>query len=244
MFIVLCPQPCGTKERVDRSDYCANAVLKKYVTFTCKHAWPNDSIVNFLCSNVMERDDGFCFSIKFCHHIEEPEGNLVKIGNLGLRRTYFSLWLYTDFLVRTKRLYRLPTEIILYIIEILEHTDLQKLIQLYIFWILSFFLLRCYNPRFSFGQYSSVGIATRLRAGRSDSRVRFPAEAGNFSLRRIQNGSGAHTASYLIGTRGSFLGVKRPEHEADHSPSYSAEVKEWMELYLPSQIQLHGLVLS
>jgi hypothetical protein len=38
------------------------------------------------------------------------------------------------------------------------------------------------------------------------SRVRFPAGAGNFSLhhRCIQNGSGAHPASYPMGTRGSF----------------------------------------
>jgi hypothetical protein len=28
------------------------------------------------------------------------------------------------------------------------------------------------------------------------------------------------------------LGVKRPEREADHSPPYSAEVKECVELYL------------
>jgi len=41
-------------------------------------------------------------------------------------------------------------------------------------------------------------------------------------------------ASYPIGTRGSFLGVNRPGCEADHSPSYSAEVKEWVELYLHS----------
>jgi hypothetical protein len=33
--------------------------------------------------------------------------------------------------------------------------------------------------------------------------------AGNFSLRhRVQNGSGAHPASYPMGTRGSFLGGK------------------------------------
>jgi hypothetical protein len=37
------------------------------------------------------------------------------------------------------------------------------------------------------------------------SRVRFPVGAGNFSLHhRVQNGSGAHTASYRMGTRGSF----------------------------------------
>jgi hypothetical protein len=41
------------------------------------------------------------------------------------------------------------------------------------------------------------------------SRVRFPAGAGNFSLHhRVQNGSGAHPASYPMGTRGSFFGGK------------------------------------
>jgi hypothetical protein len=30
------------------------------------------------------------------------------------------------------------------------------------------------------------------------------------------------------------LGVKRPRHEADHSPPFSAEVKECVELYLHS----------
>jgi hypothetical protein len=64
------------------------------------------------------------------------------------------------------------------------------------------------------------------------SRVRFPAGAGNFSLHdRVQNGSGAHTASYPMGTRGSFSGVKWPGREADHSPLCSAEVN-WVELYL------------
>jgi hypothetical protein len=42
------------------------------------------------------------------------------------------------------------------------------------------------------------------------SRVRFPAGAGNFSLHHpyVQNGSGALPASYPMGTRGSFPGVK------------------------------------
>jgi hypothetical protein len=40
------------------------------------------------------------------------------------------------------------------------------------------------------------------------------------------------------------LGVKRPGREADHSPPFSAEVKEWVELYLHSPIRLHGVVLS
>jgi hypothetical protein len=38
-----------------------------------------------------------------------------------------------------------------------------------------------------------------------DSRVRFPAGAGNVSLHhRVQNGSGTHTVSYPMGSRGSF----------------------------------------
>jgi hypothetical protein len=41
------------------------------------------------------------------------------------------------------------------------------------------------------------------------SRFRFPAGAGNFSLHYcVQNGSGAHPASYRMGTRGSFPGGK------------------------------------
>jgi hypothetical protein len=57
--------------------------------------------------------------------------------------------------------------------------------------------------------------------------IRFPAGAGNFSLHyRVQNGSGANSASYPMGTRDLSLGVKWPEREANHSPPSSAEVKE------------------
>jgi hypothetical protein len=56
---------------------------------------------------------------------------------------------------------------------------------------------------------SSVGIALSYGLDDRDSRVRFPAGAGNFSLHhRVQNGSGAHPAFYLMGTRGSFPGGK------------------------------------
>jgi hypothetical protein len=69
------------------------------------------------------------------------------------------------------------------------------------------------------------------------SRVRFAAGAGNFSLHhRVQNGSGAHPAFYLMGTRALSLGVKRPGREADHSPPSIAEVTH--------PIRLHGVVLS
>jgi hypothetical protein len=59
-----------------------------------------------------------------------------------------------------------------------------------------------------------------------------------------QNTSGPHPASYPTGTRVSFPGVKRPKREADDSPPSSADVKEWVELYLQSPIRLHGMVLS
>jgi hypothetical protein len=74
---------------------------------------------------------------------------------------------------------------------------------------------------------SSVGIALDYGLDYRGSRVRFLAGARNFSLHhRVQNGSGAHAASYPMGTRGSFPGIKRPGHEADNSPPSSAKVKE------------------
>jgi hypothetical protein len=83
-----------------------------------------------------------------------------------------------------------------------------------------------------------------IRLDDRGSRVRFPAGIRNFS--------GAHPASYPIGTRVLSLGVKRLGRETDHSPPSSVEVKECVELYLhpntPSwrdqlqrkaQVQLH-----
>jgi hypothetical protein len=56
-------------------------------------------------------------------------------------------------------------------------------------------------------RHSSVGIALGCGLEYRGSRVRFPAGAGNFSLHhRVQNSSGAHPASYPMGTRGSFPG--------------------------------------
>jgi hypothetical protein len=55
----------------------------------------------------------------------------------------------------------------------------------------------------------SVGIALGYGLDDRGSRVRFPAGAGNFSLHhRVKNGSGAHPASYPMGTRGSSPGGK------------------------------------
>jgi hypothetical protein len=56
---------------------------------------------------------------------------------------------------------------------------------------------------------SSVGIALAYELNDRGSRFRLPAGAGNFSLHyRVQNGSGAHPASYPMGDRGSFPGGK------------------------------------
>jgi hypothetical protein len=56
--------------------------------------------------------------------------------------------------------------------------------------------------------------------------VRSPAGAKDFSsILCVQIGSGAHRASYTMGTGGPFPGVKaRPGRDADHSPPSSAEV--------------------
>jgi hypothetical protein len=56
---------------------------------------------------------------------------------------------------------------------------------------------------------SSVSIALGYRLDDRGSGVQFPVGAGNFSLHHcVQNGSGAHPASYTMGTRGSFPGGK------------------------------------
>jgi hypothetical protein len=58
--------------------------------------------------------------------------------------------------------------------------------------------------------------------------VRSPTEAEDFSSNLcIQTGSGAHPASYTVGTGGSFPGGKaRPGRDADHSPPSSVVVKK------------------
>jgi len=88
--------------------------------------------------------------------------------------------------------------------------------------------------------------------------VRLPAGAvkGFFPLHHcVQTGSGAHPASYPVGTGVSFPGVKQPGCEADHSPPSSAEVQiEWSNTSTPPQVLmvlciiqhricLHGMVL-
>jgi hypothetical protein len=57
--------------------------------------------------------------------------------------------------------------------------------------------------------------------------VRVPVGQEFSLLHVVQTDSGVHPASYPMGTGSSFpRGVKRQEHEADHSPPASAEVKK------------------
>jgi hypothetical protein len=56
---------------------------------------------------------------------------------------------------------------------------------------------------------SSVGITTGYGQDDRGYRARLPAGTGNFSLHhRVQNGSGAHPASYTMGTGNPFPGGK------------------------------------
>jgi hypothetical protein len=66
--------------------------------------------------------------------------------------------------------------------------------------------------------------------------VQSPTEAEDFSSSFcILTGSGAHPASFTMGTGGPFPGGKaQPGRDADHSPLSSAEVKNELELYLLS----------
>jgi hypothetical protein len=82
--------------------------------------------------------------------------------------------------------------------------------------------LRCFclPVRIVFPQ-STAGIAQSNDLG---DRGSIPRRGTYFSLlHNVQTGSGAHPASYSMGTEVSFSGVKRPEHEAVISPS-SADV--------------------
>ena len=52
------------------------------------------------------------------------------------------------------------------------------------------------------------------------------------------------TQAPVNGYRATFPGVKRPELGAHHPPESSSEVKEGVELYLYSPLDLHGLFLG
>jgi hypothetical protein len=66
-----------------------------------------------------------------------------------------------------------------------------------------------YMVRIKHSRESAVGIALGYGVDDRGSKVRFPVGVRNFSLHHcVQNGSGAHPASYPMGTRVSFPGGK------------------------------------
>jgi hypothetical protein len=83
---------------------------------------------------------------------------------------------------------------------------------------------------------SAVGIATGY--GLDDKESEFVYCWGQeFSVLHFQTSSGVHPPSYLMGTGGPLLGVKRPGREADHSPPTSTEVKKmWVYTSTPPYV--------
>jgi hypothetical protein len=93
---------------------------------------------------------------------------------------------------------------------------------------------------------SSVGIALCYGLEYRGSGVRFPAGAGNYSLNhRVQDGSGAHPASYPMSTRSSFPGGEAigGVKLTIHLHLMSRSKNEWSYTSTPP-IRLHGVVLS
>jgi hypothetical protein len=92
-------------------------------------------------------------------------------------------------------------------------------------------------------RYGSVAIATGYVL---DGRTSISGMARDFSLLHIfQIGSEAHPVSYPMGTGVFLQEVKRPEREADLSPS-SAEVKNCGAIPLLSRLQgvLHNKLIT
>jgi hypothetical protein len=84
---------------------------------------------------------------------------------------------------------------------------------------------------------SVVGIAIGYGLDDRWVGVRVPVGSTIFSPPIVQTGSGAHPASYTMGTGGSFPGIKRPGREVDHSTPTSAEVKKmWIYTSTPPYV--------
>jgi hypothetical protein len=82
-------------------------------------------------------------------------------------------------------------------------------------------------------QDSTVGTAIGHRL---DVKGSIPSRARDYSLfHSVQIRSVAHSASYSVGTRGSFSRVKWSGREVDHSPQSNAEVKnDWVIPHSPT----------
>jgi hypothetical protein len=93
---------------------------------------------------------------------------------------------------------------------------------------------------------NKINSGTGLGYGMDDRGSGFDSRqgAGNFPVHhRVQTGSGAHPASYLVGTRGSFPGDKAAGAWSWPLTSIYCRGQEWVEVYLQIAIRLHDVVL-
>jgi hypothetical protein len=85
----------------------------------------------------------------------------------------------------------------------------------------------------------------RLGYGLDRDAVPSKGSGGILSLRhRIQTDSGTHPASCPMGSWGSYPRDKASRHEADHSPPFSAEVKNELDYTAISLIHFRGVVFN
>jgi hypothetical protein len=81
-----------------------------------------------------------------------------------------------------------------------------------------------------------------LGYGTGRTEVRIPTPVRNFSLLlNVQTDSGAHPASYSMGTGDLYSEVKRSGHEVDKLPPTNAEVKNAWSYTSTSGICLYGV---
>jgi hypothetical protein len=97
------------------------------------------------------------------------------------------------------------------------------------------------NPGYDMmvGQGGVMSIATVLRLGQRRIRPSTGREKRVFPS--PEDGSGAHSAFYSMGTGDSFLGVKRLGRESGHSSPSSADVQNDWSYTSSLSIYLHGV---
>ena len=105
-----------------------------------------------------------------------------------------------------------------------RRTDMTKLIVAF-----RNFAIACKKTILKAGLDSAVGIATCFGLDGQGFETR--GWRGARLSAPVQTGPGAHTASYTVGTE-FLLRVMRPGHGVAHPPSYNAEVKERVQLYI------------
>ena len=86
---------------------------------------------------------------------------------------------------------------------------------------------------------STVGVA--IATGRT---FRGSKPGGGEILRAVQSGPGNYPASHCTMGIGSFLGIKRPERGADHSPFSSAGLRVVWSCTFDFRLYLHTHVME